>query len=176
MTKVIGMLVALAMFCAMPAIAFAGGGEQDAEIDSGAEVVGGGNGEGDEDGDNGDGDGSGGDAQGGDGNAGNQACLIQQNAGRDANAECNQEQNFGDTFVDNDGDGVDDDDEDVEGDSDESDVSVSHGGGGVGGGEVQSVTLARTGFDAWVLALLGGVSLAGGLGLLAAQRRGRLSA
>ena len=36
--------------------------------------------------------------------------------------------------------------------------------------------LARTGFDAWVLALIGGVSVAGGLGLLAAQRRGRLSA
>jgi len=32
------------------------------------------------------------------------------------------------------------------------------------------------GLDAWVLALLGGVALAGGLGLLAAQRRGRLSA
>jgi hypothetical protein len=34
------------------------------------------------------------------------------------------------------------------------------------------VTLARTGFDAWVLALFGGLSLAGGLGLIAAQRRG----
>ncbi len=41
---------------------------------------------------------------------------------------------------------------------------------------VQSVGLARTGFDAWVLALIGGLSVAGGLGLLAAQRRGRLSA
>jgi LPXTG-motif cell wall-anchored protein len=49
------------------------------------------------------------------------------------------------------------------------------GGGGVGGG-VGGVTLARTGFDAWVLALIGGFSLAGGLGLFAAQRRGRLNA
>ncbi|HLL85822.1 MAG TPA: LPXTG cell wall anchor domain-containing protein [Thermoleophilaceae bacterium] len=38
------------------------------------------------------------------------------------------------------------------------------------------VSLARTGFDAWALALLGGLSVAGGIGLLAAQRRGRLSA
>ena len=37
---------------------------------------------------------------------------------------------------------------------------------------VRSVPLARTGFDAWIIVLLGGVSLAGGLGLLAAQRRG----
>ena len=47
------------------------------------------------------------------------------------------------------------------------------GTSGVGNG-VQSVSLARTGFDAWVLALLGGISVAGGLALLAAQRRGRL--
>jgi len=38
------------------------------------------------------------------------------------------------------------------------------------------VTLAGTGFDAWILTLTGGVALAGGLGLLAAQRRCRLSA
>ena len=50
-------------------------------------------------------------------------------------------------------------------------VSAAVASGGVGG-----VTLARTGFDAWALALLGGLSLAGGIGLLAAQRRGRLSA
>ena len=49
------------------------------------------------------------------------------------------------------------------------------GTSGVGNG-VQSVSLARTGFDAWVLALLGGISVAGGIGLLAAQRRGRLTA
>ncbi len=52
------------------------------------------------------------------------------------------------------------------------DVDVVRGGD-VGGARVQSVTLARTGFDTWVLALIGGVSLAGGLGLLAAHRRGR---
>ena len=59
-------------------------------------------------------------------------------------------------------------------------TSFGHGGGdvshGVGGGGVGGVTLARTGSDAWILALVGGVALAGGLGLLAAQRRGRLSA
>jgi LPXTG-motif cell wall-anchored protein len=36
------------------------------------------------------------------------------------------------------------------------------------------VTLARTGFDAWLLALVGGISILGGLGLLVGQRRGRL--
>ena len=58
-------------------------------------------------------------------------------------------------------------------------TSFGHGGGDVGhgvGGGVGGVTLARTGSDAWILALVGGVALAGGLGLLAAQRRGRLSA
>jgi len=35
--------------------------------------------------------------------------------------------------------------------------------------------LARTGFQAWVVALIGGVALAAGLGLLAAQRRGKLN-
>ena len=176
MSKVIGMLVALAMFCAMPAVAFAqesndnvsSGNTQNGEINQGAQ--GGSADGGDADGGSGD---DGGDAQGGDGgeggDAGNQACLIQQNAGDDANAECEQEQNFGgDTFVDNDGDGVDDDDE------------VHHEGdvheGGVSHNSVQGVTLARTGFDAWVLALIGAFSLAGGIGLLVAQRRGRLSA
>jgi LPXTG-motif cell wall-anchored protein len=57
-------------------------------------------------------------------------------------------------------------------------TSFGHGGGNVGhgGGGVGGVTLAQTGSDAWILALVGGVALAGGLGLLAAQRRGRLSA
>jgi LPXTG-motif cell wall-anchored protein len=36
---------------------------------------------------------------------------------------------------------------------------------------VRGVRLARTGFDAWMFALLGGASLAGGLTLLARQRR-----
>ena len=53
-------------------------------------------------------------------------------------------------------------------------TSFGHGGGH--GGGVGGVTLARTGADAWILALVGGVALAGGLGLLAAQRRGRLNA
>ncbi len=46
------------------------------------------------------------------------------------------------------------------------------GGGGGGGG----VSLARTGFDAWILALIGGAALAGGVGMLALRRRGVLSA
>jgi LPXTG-motif cell wall-anchored protein len=63
-------------------------------------------------------------------------------------------------------------------------TSFGHGGGGHGhghvgvggGGGVGGVTLARTGSDVWILALVGGVALAGGLGLLAAQRHGRISA
>ncbi len=54
----------------------------------------------------------------------------------------------------------------------------SGGGGGTTERRVQfvrNVPLARTGFDAWMVALLGGLSLAGGLGLLAAQRRGSSS-
>jgi hypothetical protein len=170
MTKVIGMLVALAVFCAMPAVAFAqeqndnvsSGNTQDADIDQGAA-----GGDADGGGVDGDGDGSGDDASGGDGgeggDAGNQAAICQQNAGDDARCDIDQSQNFeGDTFVDVDGDGVDDDD----------DVHVARGHVGVQG--VQGVRLARTGFDAWVLGLVGAVALAGGIGLLAAQRRGRL--
>lgn len=162
MAKVIGMLAALALFCALPAVALAqdgntsSGNEQNAEINQGA--VGGDAGNG----------GVGGDA-------GNQAAIVQQNAGDDANAEVNQEQNFGgDTVV-----GGDVDNGHGHGDVDGrghghggGDVTVS---GGVGGG-VGGVTLARTGFDAWIFALIGGALLAGGIGILAAQRRGRLSA
>ena len=39
---------------------------------------------------------------------------------------------------------------------------------------VRRVPLARTGSKTWLIGLLGAGSLAGGLGLLAAQRRGRL--
>ena len=188
MVKVIGMLVALAMFCAMPAVAFAGssndnvssGNTQTGGIDQGAaggdsSAGGGDGGSGSGGGDDGDGSGSGGDGgdagSGDGGDAGNQAAICQQNAGDDATCEIDQSQNFGgDTFVDEDGDG-DDDDSDVSGDGDDDDDVTSDG---IGGG-VESVTLARTGFDAWVLALIGGVALAGGLGLLAAQRRGRLN-
>ena len=166
MTKVIGMLVALAVFAAMPAVAFAGGdnissgNEQNAEIDQGAAG-----------GDGGDGGGDGGDA-------GNQAAIVQQNAGDDANANVEQEQNFGGGDGDNDGEGGGDDDNDGDdndgvGGGDDDDYNVTSSG--IGGGS-ESVTLARTGFDAWVLALLGGLSLAGGIGLLATQRRGRLNA
>jgi hypothetical protein len=182
MTKVVGMLVALVAFCALPAVAFAGGDN----VSSGNTQ----NGSIDQDATGGDG-GSGGDG----GDAGNQGAIIQQNAGRDANASIDQSQSFGGGDVDNNGGGnggggggdfddddFDDDDnvgggdfngddDDVSGDDD--DVTTSGDvSGGIGGGS-QTVTLARTGFDAWILALLGGLSLAGGLGLLAAQRRGR---
>ena len=161
MSKVLGMLVALALFGAMPAVAVAqgtspsGGGNttssgntQTGDIDQDANA------------------GSG-------GNAGNQACLIQQNAGRDANAACNQTQNFNAQRSVTSGAtsrGV------TSGVTSRGVTSGVTSGGVGGGGGVQAVTLARTGFDAWVLALIGGVSAAGGLGLLAAQRRGRLSA
>jgi hypothetical protein len=71
----------------------------------------------------------------------------------------------GDVFVDADGDGVDDDN-DVE-DNDVGD------GFGVGGPvhRVESVSLARTGFDAWMLALIGGVAIAGGIAMIAVGRR-----
>ena len=59
---------------------------------------------------------------------------------------------------------------------------INQGGGGFvrgarvarRGGRVvvaRRVRLARTGFDAWTFGLLGGASLAGGLGLLARRRR-----
>jgi hypothetical protein len=162
MSKVLTMLVALALFGALPAVASAqgtspsgGGGTvssgntQNGTIDQDAEAGGGELG----------GDGSGDDGSADGGNAGNQACLIQQNAGRDANAACNQTQNF----VDADRNGVND--------------RVEHrrhgvnGVTGVGGAGVHSVTLARTGFDAWALALVGGIALFGGIGMLVAQRR-----
>ncbi|CAA9515078.1 MAG: hypothetical protein AVDCRST_MAG17-2229 [uncultured Solirubrobacterales bacterium] len=175
MVKVIGMLVALAMFCAMPAVSFAGGSNdnvssgntQEAGIDQGAaggdSSAGGGDGGGsDSDGDDGDGEGGdGGDADSGDGgDAGNQAAICQQNAGDDANCDIDQSQSFdGDTFVDDNDNGVDDDNE------------------GVGGGDdndndgVEGVQLARTGFDVGLLALFGGIALASGLALLIVQRR-----
>ena len=181
MTKVLGMLVALVALCAMPAVAFAGdntssGNEQNVDIDQGAS-----GGDSSASGGDGGGDGGdGGDASSGDGgDAGNQAAVVQQNAGDDANASIDQEQNFGGGDGDNDGNGGgdndngDDDDNDGVGGGDDDDDNVTSGG--IGGGS-ESVTLARTGFDAWVLALLGGLSLAGGLGLLVAQRRGRLNA
>jgi hypothetical protein len=159
MSKVVGMLVALAIFAAVPAVAFgqdggtvSSGNTQDGDIDQDASA------------------GSG-------GNAGNQGAIVQQNAGRDANAAVNQSQNFSTGGANVRGRG---------GDFDNNGHGHGHGGvggagvhgvggGGVGGG-VGGVTLARTGFEAWAVALMGGAALAGGLGLLAAQRRGRLSA
>ncbi|HEV2772749.1 MAG TPA: hypothetical protein VGV57_07985, partial [Thermoleophilaceae bacterium] len=87
MTKVIGMLVALAMFCALPAVAFAQ--DDDGVIDDGTgqtqnvdqnidQTIGGGGGDG-YNGYNGDG---------GD-NDNNVQCAINQNAGGDAHAENN---------------------------------------------------------------------------------------
>ena len=108
--------------------------------------------------------------------------VQQQNgiAGRDLNQSQTIRQgdtvNQGDRFVGR-GGGNDFDNDNV-GVGGGNVTSFGHGGGDVGhgGGGVGGVTLARTGSDVWILALVGGVALAGGLGLLAAQRRGRLSA
>ncbi len=154
MSKVVAMLAALALFCAVPAMAFAqgdtisSGNTQDADVEQEASA------------------GSG-------GNAGNQAAVVQQNAGDDAIAEVNQSQNFRTGGVVTHGR--------VHGHGHGHGGRVHgvggrvHGVGGVGGG-VGGVGLAVTGFDAWIVALVGGGLLAGGLGLLATQRRGRLSA
>ena len=178
MTKVIGMLVALAMFCAMPAVAFAGtsedgnavGGDNTIGQDGTAGSGGSGGSGGGEDGEGGDGgDGS------GDGDVNQQAAICSQTTA-DGDNDCEIDQSInggGEGGGDGDGDG----DDGGEGGGDSSDDDdVTSSGGGTGGGSVESVTLAQTGFDAWVLALIGGLSLAGGLGLLAAQRRGRLNA
>jgi hypothetical protein len=168
MFKVLGMLVALAIFAAVPAVAFgqdgdtvSSGNTQSGEIEQNASA------------------GSG-------GNAGNQAAIVQQNAGRDANAAVNQSQNFstGGANVNRGGGFTTNRGGDFDNGVDHRGVGGGHvsgttvhgvGGGGVGGG-VGGVTLARTGFDAWILALIGGAALAGGIGLLALQRRGRLNA
>ena len=163
--RIIGMLAALAMFGALPGVAFA----QGTQPGGGGNTISSGNTQNGAIGQNAE--------AGAGGNAGNQAALIQQNAGRDANAAVSQEQNFRTGGVGGDVDGRGGGDVDGDGD-----VDGVGGGGvstfGVGGGHggVGGVTLARTGFDAWILALIGGAALAGGLGLLAAQRRGRLSA
>jgi hypothetical protein len=164
--RIIGMLVALAMFGALPAVASAqgtspggGGGTvssgntQDGDIEQSASA------------------GSG-------GNAGNQAAIVQQNAGRDANAAVNQSQNFstGGANVHRGGGDFDNGHHRGVGGGHVSGTTVHGVGGGSVGGGVGGVTLARTGFDAWILALVGGAALAGGLGILALQRRGRLSA
>ena len=50
-------------------------------------------------------------------------------------------------------------------------AGVTLGRAGVGGGDVGSVELAKTGYDVSILALVGGFAIAGGLGLVALQRR-----
>ena len=160
MSKVLGMLVALAIFAAVPAVAFgqdtvSSGNTQDGDIDQSASA------------------GSG-------GNAGNQAAIVQQNAGRDANAAVNQQQNFSTGGANVTGRGGDfrghgHGGRDFGQGGGVSGVGVSGVGGG-GGGGVGGVTLARTGFEAWILALIGGAALAGGVGMLALRRRGGLSA
>src|SRR5215211_2024838 len=145
MSKVLGMLVALAIFAAVPAVAFgqdnASHNEQSGHIDQSASA------------------GSG-------GNAGNQGAIVQQNAGRDANAAVNQQQNFSTGGANVTGRGGD---------------FRGHGHGGRnfgqgGGVGVSGVGVASTGFEAWILALIGGAALAGGVGMLALRRRGVLSA
>ena len=149
------MLVAAAVFCALPAVAVAqgGGGGTDDDVLGGGNTVGGG----DQDANTGDNDavgGSGGTDGGGGGDAGSEndtgdALNQQQNAQNNCTIvggrnECNQS------------------------------ITQNQGVGGAAGGVVSArgVRLARTGFDAWILAVLGGLALAGGLGMLAAQRRG----
>jgi hypothetical protein len=103
MLKLIGMLVALAMFCAMPALAFAQDEEVEQDVTQENET------EQDADATGGEGD----DGSGGSGGVGaDQNATCQQVAGEDADCEIDQSQNFeGDTFVDADNNGVDDDDE-----------------------------------------------------------------
>ena len=91
------------------------------------------------------------------GGTNNQNAACQQYAGRDAN--CDISQNRGGVVVGSGGHGG----------------GVGHFGGGVSSAGGVGGGLARTGSDAWVLALIGGVALAGGLGLLVAQRRRQVS-
>src|SRR5215211_8695016 len=156
MSKVLGMLVALAIFAAVPAVAFgqdnASHNHQSGHIDQSASA------------------GSG-------GNAGNQGAIVQQNAGRDANAAVNQQQNFSTGGANVTGRGGDFRGHGHGGRNFGQGGGVSSFGvGGGGGGGVGGVTLARTGFEAWILALIGGAALAGGVGMLALRRRGGLSA
>src|SRR5215211_1184575 len=146
MSKVLSMLVALAIFAAVPAVALgqdtvSSGNTQTGAIGQNANA------------------GSG-------GNAGNQAAIVQQNAGRDANAAVNQQQNFSTGGANVTGRGGD-----FRGHGHGGRNFGQGGGVGVRNFGVGGVTLARTGFEAWALALMGGLSVAGGLGLLVAQRR-----
>ena len=158
MSKVIALIAALALFGALPAVAAA-----QTEPGEGGDTISSGNTQSGEIEQS---------AQGG--NAGNQGAIVQQNAGEDANAHVNQSQNFGDVGG-NGHRGHGGHGGHVRGHGGHGGSVSVHGVGGHGGG-VGGVSLARTGFDAWILALIGGATIAGGIGLLAAQRRGRLSA
>jgi len=216
MKKVIGMLVALAMFCAVPGIAFAGtsedggsdsGNEVDAPITSGDAVNEegdggvntnggggtGGTGETGETVENGEGDEDENEENEENGN-GDINCQIAQSAAAGGDVSQEAINKCGNVFGQGGGQGVGQGGGQGQfgqggggqggggqfgqggGQGGGGGGQFGQGGGGVGGGGVQSVQLARTGFDAWMLALLGGLSLAGGLGLLVAQRRGRIGA
>jgi hypothetical protein len=85
MLKLIGMLVALAMFCAMPALAFAQDEEVEQDVTQENET------EQDADATGGEGD----DGSGGSGGVGaDQNATCQQVAGEDADCEIDQSQNF----------------------------------------------------------------------------------
>jgi LPXTG-motif cell wall-anchored protein len=162
--RLVVMLVALAMW-AVPATALAQADDQVDNDQSGSGVVdqgqsGTGGGQGGDGGGNAGSDGGGSDDN--DGGHGGSGDVAQQNAANVQNcnivaggdARCDQRAVIN--------------------------QSINQGGGGVGvraagrGGRVtvaRRVRLARTGFDAWTFGLLGGASLAGGLGLLARRRR-----
>ena len=179
--RLAAMLIAAAAYCAVPAVAFAQGGGSDDDVSGGGnQVIGG-----DQDANTGDNDAVGGGSDGGGGGLLNGNGGGRGGGGGDAGSEnntgnaINQQQNAQNNCT-------------IVGNRNECNQSITQNqtvGGGVsidrGGGRhghahvsrvlsVRSVGLAQTGFDAWILALLGGVSLAGGLGLLAAQRRGKL--
>ena len=169
--RITGMLIALALFGALPAVAMAqgtspsGGG---GTVSSGNTQTGTLNQSA---------------SAGAGGNAGNQGAIVQQNAGRDANASVNQTQNFssggfsgtssvccGNTYYNR-------------GYSNRyytprsysSNYMRSYPSYSSSYNRAYSAPLAYTGFEAWVLALVGGASIAGGLGMLAARRRTGLS-
>ena len=163
--RIIGMLVALAVFGALPAVAMA----QGTSPSSGGSVASG-------------------NTQtgtltqsataGAGGNAGNQGAIVQQNAGRDANASVNQTQNFssgGVTGVGTLGTRYYSPRVYSRGYMTRAYPTRAYSAPTYTSPGVYSSRLAYTGFDAWIIAALGGMSVAGGLGLLALRRRAGLS-
>ena len=147
------MLAAAAVFCALPTVAVANGqGPSDDDVSGGGNVVGGGD-QGANTGDN--------DAIGGTGDGGGGGDALSRN---DTGNAINQQQNAQNNCT-------------IVGGGNECNQSITQNqgvGGGAAGAVVSArgVRLAQTGFDAWILAVLGGLALAGGVGMLAAQRRG----